>query len=63
MFILNGVVAMRVRVNLKVPGPYSDKDLLFPLFLFFSFLFCFVLFAYCFALFCFCLFLNIYLNK
>ena len=34
--------AMCGRVNRKVPGSNSAKDLLFPFFLFFSFLFCFV---------------------
>ena len=47
VFILDGVVAMSVRVNTKVPGSYSTMDLLLPFF----FLFCFVLFAYLFLLF------------
>ena len=57
VFILNGVVAMRVRVNPKVPGSDSARTFFFPSSFFFSFLFCFVLFAY---LFCFFLFLFVF---
>ena len=58
--ILNGVVTMWGRVNPKVLGSNSAKDLLFPFFLFFSFLFCLVRL---FVLLFFFLFLKIYLNN
>ena len=50
VIILNGVMAMRGRVNPKVPGSNPAKDL--PPF--FSFLFCFVCLFVLLAFFCFC---------